>query len=175
MGCRSYSLCSCRLSAAFDTVCHNNLLSNINRSQLPPATARWLSCYLRGRQATTCFRGVRSTYRNVNKVLSCRHRCSASTLRTCRDKHNQLGGYAMLMTQVCGPQDNSCPKSAVTLFTLDGGHTPSQDPPKILIEDSRLPLVQWPYILDTSLSFNKHSNYVAESIQQKQHPQGVGR
>ena len=33
------------LSAAFDTVCHNNLLSNINRSQLPPATARWLSCY----------------------------------------------------------------------------------------------------------------------------------
>ena len=28
------------LSAAFDTVCHNNLLSKINRSQLPPATAR---------------------------------------------------------------------------------------------------------------------------------------
>ena len=35
------------LSVAFDTVCHNNLLSKINRSQLPPATARWLSCYLR--------------------------------------------------------------------------------------------------------------------------------
>ena len=46
------------LSAAFDTVCHNNLLSKINRSQLSPATARWLSCYLRGRQAKTCFRGV---------------------------------------------------------------------------------------------------------------------
>ena len=46
------------LSAAFDTVCHNNLLSKINRSQLPPATARWLSCYLRGKQAKTCFRGV---------------------------------------------------------------------------------------------------------------------
>ena len=26
------------LSAAFDTVCHNSLLSKINRSQLPPAT-----------------------------------------------------------------------------------------------------------------------------------------
>ena len=38
------------LSAAFDTVCHNNLLSKINSSQLPPATARWLSCYLRGRR-----------------------------------------------------------------------------------------------------------------------------
>ena len=41
------------LSAAFDTVCHNNLLSKINRSQLHPATARWLSCYLRDRQAKT--------------------------------------------------------------------------------------------------------------------------
>ena len=43
------------LSAAFDTVCYNNLLSKINRSHLPPATARWLSCYLRDRQAKTCF------------------------------------------------------------------------------------------------------------------------
>ena len=41
------------LSAAFDTVCHNNLLSKINRSQLPPATAQWLSCYLRGRKVNT--------------------------------------------------------------------------------------------------------------------------
>ena len=54
------------LSAAFDTVCHNNLLSKINRSQLHPATARWLSCYLRGRQAKTYFRGVKSTSRKVN-------------------------------------------------------------------------------------------------------------
>ena len=30
------------LLAAFDTVCHNNLLSNINRSKLPPAIGRWL-------------------------------------------------------------------------------------------------------------------------------------
>ena len=42
------------------------MLSKINRSQLPPATARWLSCYLRGRQAKTCFRGVKSTSRKVN-------------------------------------------------------------------------------------------------------------
>ena len=54
------------LSAAFDTVCHNNLLSKINRSQLSPATARWLSCYLRGRQAKTCFREVKSTSKKVN-------------------------------------------------------------------------------------------------------------
>ena len=54
------------LSVAFDTVCHNNRLSKINRSQLPPATARWLSYYLRGIQANTCFRGVKSMSRKVN-------------------------------------------------------------------------------------------------------------
>ena len=54
------------LSAAFDTVCHGNLLSKINVSQLPPATARWLSSYLRGRPAKTCFRGVKSTSRKFN-------------------------------------------------------------------------------------------------------------
>ena len=50
------------LSAAFDTVCYNKLLSKINRSHLPPAT----SCYLRGRQAKTCFRRVKSPSRKVN-------------------------------------------------------------------------------------------------------------
>ena len=54
------------LSAAFDTVCHNNLLWKINRSQLPTATARWVSCYLRGRQDKPCIRGVKSTSRKVN-------------------------------------------------------------------------------------------------------------
>ena len=54
------------LSTAFDTVCHNNLLSKINRSQPPSATARWLSCYLRGKQAKSCFRGEKSTSRKVN-------------------------------------------------------------------------------------------------------------
>ena len=54
------------LSAAFDTVCHNKLLSKINRSPLPPTTSRWLSCYLRGRQAKTCFRGVKSSSRKFH-------------------------------------------------------------------------------------------------------------
>ena len=54
------------LSAAFDTVCHKILLSKVNRSQLFPATARMLSCYMRGRQAKTFFRGVTSTSRKIN-------------------------------------------------------------------------------------------------------------
>ena len=57
------------LLVVFDTVCHNNLLSQINGSQLPPASLGWLSCYLRGRQAKTCFRGVKSTSRKVNNVV----------------------------------------------------------------------------------------------------------
>ena len=53
----------------FDTVCHNNLLSKIQQITAPPPTARWLSCYLRGRQAKTCFRGVKSTSRKVNTSI----------------------------------------------------------------------------------------------------------
>ena len=90
------------LSALFDTVCHSNLLSKINRSQLPPAIAQWLSCYLRGRQAKTCFRGVMPTSRKVNTgvpqgsklsqsllLLSTHNHCSAFTLLTCRYQQNQ--------------------------------------------------------------------------------------
>ena len=58
------------LSAAFDTVCHNNLLSKINKSHLPTATSRWLSCYLRGRQVKICIKGVKSPSRKVNTVVS---------------------------------------------------------------------------------------------------------
>ena len=54
------------LSAAFDTVCHNKLLSKIIRSHIPPATWRWRSCYIRGRQAKTCFSGVKSPSMKVN-------------------------------------------------------------------------------------------------------------
>ena len=60
----------------------------------------------------------------------------------------------------------SAPKSTVTLFSPDPHQAKTH--PRILIEDSQLPLVQWPKILgvylDTSLSFNKHSGYVAERV-----------
>ena len=58
------------------------------------------------------------------------------------------------------------PKSSVTLFTPDTHQAKTH--PRILIEDSRLPLVQCPKILevhmDTSLSFNKHISHVAEKL-----------
>ena len=40
------------LTAAFDTVSHDILISKIAGSSLPSAITRWLSCYLRGRQAS---------------------------------------------------------------------------------------------------------------------------
>ena len=54
------------LTAAFDTVNHNVLLSKIVRSTLPEATFRWMSNYLRGRQSVTSCGGVKSTARIVN-------------------------------------------------------------------------------------------------------------
>ena len=48
------------LTAAFDRVNHNVLLSKIVRSTLPEATCRCLSNYLRGRQSVTSCRGVKS-------------------------------------------------------------------------------------------------------------------
>ena len=54
------------LTAAFDTVCHNTLISEIARPTLPSPTTRWLSCYLRSRQARTSCRGVKSSARIVH-------------------------------------------------------------------------------------------------------------
>ena len=49
------------LTAAFDMVSHDTLISKIAGSSLPPAITRWLSCYLRWRQTATSFRGIKST------------------------------------------------------------------------------------------------------------------
>ena len=60
----------------------------------------------------------------------------------------------------------SAPKSTVTLFSPDQHQAKTH--PRILIEDSQLTLVQCPKILgvylDTSLSFNNHSGYIAERV-----------
>ena len=53
------------LTAAFDTVPHNTLISKISESSLPLAITRWMPCYLRGKQAATSFRGTKSRTRIV--------------------------------------------------------------------------------------------------------------
>ena len=184
------------LSAAFDTVCHNNLLSKINRSQLPPATARWLSCYLRGRHAKTCFRGVKLTSRKVNpgvpqgSTLSpslfsfyiadmpiptepVKWVCYADDLTVWASGVNipdlevSINNYLEITAYLkYNSLLISAPKSSVTLLTPDTHQAKIH--PRIFIENALLPLVKCPRILgvylDPSLSFNKHSQYVAERV-----------
>ena len=45
---------------------NNRHRNGIQPEEAPPATMRWMSCYLRGRQAKTCFRGVKLTSRKLN-------------------------------------------------------------------------------------------------------------
>ena len=42
---------------------HDTLISRFARSSLPPAITRWLSCYLRGREPATGFRGTKLSTR----------------------------------------------------------------------------------------------------------------
>ena len=182
--------------AAFDTVCHNNLLSKINRSPLSQATPRWLSSYLRGRQAKTCFRGVKSSSKKVYAGVPQGSKLSPSLFnfyiadmttptelvkRVCyaddniRDMEDRLNINIAEITAYL--KDNSllisASKSSVTLFTPDTHQAKTH--PRILIEDSRLHLVQCPNILgvhmDTSLSFKPCNR---ESIRHKYYPQGFG-
>ena len=69
----------------------------------------------------------------------------------------------------------SSPKSLVLLLSPDTHYAKTH--PRILTEDLHLPLVQCSRILGvymyTSLSFNKHSGYVAERVSSG-YPQGLG-
>ena len=77
------------LTAAFDTVSHDTLISKIVGSSLPPAITRWLSCYLRGRQAATSFRGTKSSTRIV--------RTGVPQL-ICQGRRHRSRGFATLTT-----------------------------------------------------------------------------
>ena len=63
----------------------------------------------------------------------------------------------------------SAPKSTVTLFTPEKHQF--QMNPDIILEDSQLPLERSPKILgvlmDPSLSFHMHCNYVSDSIDKR--------
>ena len=54
------------LTKAFDTVDHEVLIERIRSSNMPGYLTRWLSCYLRGRQVRTIFRGHTSTTRMIH-------------------------------------------------------------------------------------------------------------
>ena len=156
-----------------------------------------LSSYLRGRQAKTCFRGVKSTSRKVNTGVPQGSKLSPSLfifyiadmpiptepVKRVRyadditvwatgvkipDLEDSVNSY--LKEIIAYLKDTSllisAPKSTVTLFSPDPHQAETH--PRILIEDLQLPLAQCPKILgvylDTSISFNKHSGYIAERV-----------
>ena len=168
------------LSAAFDTVSHNKLLSKIDRSHLSLATSRWLSCYLRGRHAKTWFRGVKSPSRNINTDVPQGSKLSPYLFsfyiadmsmptepvnRVCYaddltvwatgvkipDMEDSLNSYLEEITAYL--KDNSLLISAPKLsVTLFTPDThQAKTHPKILIYVSQLPLVQCPKILGVPL------------------------
>ena len=159
---------------------NNNLLSKINRSLLALATARWFSCYLRGRQAKTCFRGVNSTSRKVN---TCVQQCSKLSPSLFSFYIADMPRPTDPVTRVCYADDITGWALGVNLLDLEvslndyleaitvylKGNSLLISAPKssvtlltpdthqakthlsILIEDSRLPLVKYPRILGVYL------------------------
>ena len=184
------------LSAAFDTVCHNNLLSKINRSQLPPATARWLSCYLRGRQAKTSFRGVKSTSRKVNTGVPQGSKLSPSLFsfyiadmpiptepvkRVCYaddltvwasgvnipDLEVSINNYLEEITAYL--KDNSLLISAPksSVTLLTPDTHQAKIHPRIFIDNSHLPLVKFPRILGVYLDPSLSFNKYSQYVAER--------
>ena len=172
-------------------------MSKIAGSSLPPAITQWLSCYLRGRQATTNFSGTKSSTRIVHTGVPQGSKLSPSLLnyyiadmprpthpikRVCYadditvwatgphipQLESMINSYLREVSIYL--KDNSllisAPKSTVTLATPDEHQF--QMHPDIIIEDTQLPLERSPKILgvimDPSLSFHKHCNYVSDRI-----------
>jgi hypothetical protein len=188
------------LTAAFDTVSHNDLITKIARSTLPPGIIRWLSCYLRGRQAVTSFRGATSPARIVHAgvpqgsklspalfnfyvadmpkpVEPVRRVCYADDITVWAsgeqipELETSINDYMLEMSTYLTSNSLivSAPKSTVTLFTPDPAQAKTH--PKITVAGSVLPLVRNPKVLgvylDTSLTFNKHCDYVAARVKKR--------
>ena len=186
------------LTTVFDTVSHDTLISKIVGSSLPPAITRWLSCYLKVRQAATSFRGTTSSTRIVRTGVPQGSKMSPSLFNY---YIADMTRPTPLVKKVCytgditvwatGPnipqlesminnylrdvsiylKDNSllisAPKSTVTLFTPDKHQF--QMHPGITLEDTHLPLEPkiLGVILDSSISFHKHCNYVSDRIDKR--------
>ena len=186
------------LTPAFDTVSHNILISNIAGSSLTPAITRWLTCYQRGRQAVTSFRGIKSGIVRTGVPQGSKLSPSlfnyyivdmpwptppVKRVRYADDikvwapgpKIPQLESMinSYLRDVSIYLKENSllisASKSTVTLFTPDKHQFHTH--PDITLEDTQLPLERSPKILgviiDPSLSFHKHCNYVTGRIEKK--------
>ena len=164
------------LTAAFDTVSHDILISKMAGSSLPPTITRWLSCYLRGRQAATSFRGTKSSTRIVrtgvlqgsklspspfNYYIADMPRQTPPVKRVCyADRHHSLGFWTkdptagihdQQLPERCKhlPEGNSLLISAPksTVMLFTPDKHQFQTLPDITLEDTQLPLERSPKIL----------------------------
>ena len=150
-------------------------------SYITATSSRWLSCYLRGRQTKTCFRGVKSPSRKVNTGVPQGTKLSQSLFRfyiadmpmptepvkrVCYaddltmwatrveipDMEDSLNSYLEDITVYLN--DNSLLiSSQKSSVTLFTPDThQAKTHPKIHITDSQLPLVQCPKILGVHTS-----------------------
>ena len=193
-------VCGHRPDGCLDTVSHDTLIYKIVGSSLPLAITRLLSCYLRGRQAATSFRGTKSSTRIVRTGVPQGSRLSLSLFnyyiadmpkptppvkRVCYAEHITVWATGSKIPQLESMINNylrdvsiylkdnslliSAPKSTVTLFTPNKHQF--QMHPDITLEDVQLPLERSPkilgVILDPSISFHKHFNYVPDRIDKR--------
>ena len=164
------------LTAAFDTVDHNVLLSTIVRSTLPETTCRWLSNYLRRRQSVTSCRCIKSKARIVhtgvpqgskmsstlfNFYLADMTRPTEPVKQICYadditvwasevkipELQQRINGY--LTKMFCFQRDNLLLISAPksTVTLFTPDPMQANTHPKIKISDAELPLVRNPKLL----------------------------
>ena len=138
----------------------------------------WLSCYLRVRHAKTCFRGVKLTSRKVSTGVP-----QGSKLSLFSFYIVDMPRPTELVKLVCYADDLPVWATGVKIPDLEDSINSyldeitaatlfSPDPHQATSENTHwgLTATAGPILgvyLDTSLSFNKHSGYVAERVSSK--------